>query len=214
VERAITGFHCDVKGDWVAELSCGHNQHVRHQPPFRLRPWVIEPTLRTERVGAPLNCPLCDRAELPDGLRLARSSPDWDEHTIPAGLLRTHRVASGTWGLLRVHEGRLQFVMVCDPALNVILEPQSAQAIPPDVRHYVAPLGPVRFSIDFFTIDERTRIGKTPDGPRSEDDNDRVQGSFDEGGDPACWSGLVCPECGNMIEGTHHRHGCRSEPAS
>jgi hypothetical protein len=25
---------------------------------------------------------------------------------------------------------------------------------------------------------------------------------------------LVCPECGNMIEGTHHRHGCRSEPAS
>ncbi|MFT4728722.1 MAG: hypothetical protein ACI9UN_003235 [Granulosicoccus sp.] len=30
--QKITGFHQDDKADWVAELSCGHGQHVRHNP--------------------------------------------------------------------------------------------------------------------------------------------------------------------------------------
>ena len=37
----MRGFHQDAEGHWVAELSCGHSQHVRHQPPFTLRPWVL-----------------------------------------------------------------------------------------------------------------------------------------------------------------------------
>ncbi|HEX6394673.1 MAG TPA: DUF3565 domain-containing protein [Acidimicrobiales bacterium] len=65
MERAITGFHQDDARDWVAELSCGHNQHVRHKPPFQLRPWVVEASGREERLGSPLECPLCDRGEPP-----------------------------------------------------------------------------------------------------------------------------------------------------
>ena len=38
--RTIDGFHLDDAGDWVAELSCLHGQHVRHRPPFRDRAWV------------------------------------------------------------------------------------------------------------------------------------------------------------------------------
>lgn len=30
VRRRIVGFHQDEGGDWVAELSCMHRQHVRH----------------------------------------------------------------------------------------------------------------------------------------------------------------------------------------
>ena len=30
MQRKITGFHLDEEGYWVAELECGHNQHVRH----------------------------------------------------------------------------------------------------------------------------------------------------------------------------------------
>jgi Protein of unknown function (DUF3565) len=61
VERAIVGFHRDDEGDFVAELSCGHSQHVRHQPPFRLRPWVLDAKARTTRIGTAIECPLCDR---------------------------------------------------------------------------------------------------------------------------------------------------------
>src|SRR6185312_9250223 len=40
VQRKITGYHRDDEQHWVAELDCGHNQHVRHNPPWVSRPWV------------------------------------------------------------------------------------------------------------------------------------------------------------------------------
>jgi len=102
VERTITDYHEDDAGDWVAELSCGHDQHVRHRPPFQLRTWALENEGRTAKLGTPIDCPLCERAELPDGVRLLRTSPEWNEHTIPAGLLSAHRLAKGTWGRIAV----------------------------------------------------------------------------------------------------------------
>ena len=44
MKRAITGFHQDDEGHWVADLVCGHTQHVRHNPPLSNRPWVLTPT--------------------------------------------------------------------------------------------------------------------------------------------------------------------------
>ena len=57
--RAIIGFHQDEQGDWVAELACGHTQHVRHQPPWQLRPWVLTLDGRLQHVGHELPCPAC-----------------------------------------------------------------------------------------------------------------------------------------------------------
>jgi hypothetical protein len=61
--RAIVGYHQDDAGDWVADLACGHGQHVRHKPPFVLRPWVITPEGRAQMLGTELECVLCDRTE-------------------------------------------------------------------------------------------------------------------------------------------------------
>ena len=51
MRRKITGFHLDEEGHWVAELECGHNQHVRHDPPYVERPWVITEHGRRSRLG-------------------------------------------------------------------------------------------------------------------------------------------------------------------
>lgn len=59
-ERAIIGFHADEQGDWVAELECGHGQHVRHRPPWELRPWVITKEGRQAHLGKMLRCLRCD----------------------------------------------------------------------------------------------------------------------------------------------------------
>ena len=63
--RRIAGFHLDDEGDWVADLECGHTQHVRHDPPWQVRPWVVTDEGRAGRIGTILNCRRC--AEEPHG---------------------------------------------------------------------------------------------------------------------------------------------------
>jgi Protein of unknown function (DUF3565) len=57
--RKIVDFHLDEKMDWVAELQCGHQQHVRHNPPWINRHWVTTPQGRLEHVGYELICLAC-----------------------------------------------------------------------------------------------------------------------------------------------------------
>jgi Protein of unknown function (DUF3565) len=59
IPRRIVGFRRDERGDWVAELDCGHTQHVRHDPPWQSRPWVVTPEGRSARIGTTLHCVLC-----------------------------------------------------------------------------------------------------------------------------------------------------------
>ena len=40
MQQPIIGYHKDEQGHWVAQLACGHNQHVRHDPPMMVRDWV------------------------------------------------------------------------------------------------------------------------------------------------------------------------------
>ena len=148
--RTIDGFHQGDDGDWVAELSCLHGQHVRHQPPFRDRPWVTTEAGRRERLGAELDCPLCDRAELPEGLVVARTAGPFDDATLPAGLRRAHRVGARTWGRLRVLEGAVGFAMETDPPLDRRVVAGDAQPIPPGVPHAVGVDGPMRMEVDFL----------------------------------------------------------------
>ena len=63
-ERRIVGFHQDDERHWVADLECGHAQHVRHDPPWQLRLWVITVEGRRERIGTVLDCPLCEQPSL------------------------------------------------------------------------------------------------------------------------------------------------------
>ncbi|WP_239188248.1 DUF3565 domain-containing protein [Vibrio sp. Of7-15] len=46
--------------NWVAQLVCGHFQHVRHNPPWVSRPWVISEVGRKKMLGFELNCIKCD----------------------------------------------------------------------------------------------------------------------------------------------------------
>jgi len=58
-QRSIIGFHQDEHGDWVAELECGHTQHVRHQPPWQNREWVMSLEGRNNHLGQNLACKKC-----------------------------------------------------------------------------------------------------------------------------------------------------------
>ena len=119
--RTIAGYHQDNEGDWVAEISCGHTQHVRHRPPFQSRGWVLEEKGRADRIGTEIDRTLCERTELPEGR--------WDA--------------------------------------------QVAE---------VEPLPPL------------------------------VELVADQAGDPACWTGLLCPGCGVVMGDGDHDRNCPVGP--
>ena len=59
MEQTIVGYHQDEEGWWVAELACGHGQHLRHDPPWYVRPWVLDEQERKARLGLTLLCLKC-----------------------------------------------------------------------------------------------------------------------------------------------------------
>lgn len=150
MRRAIVGFHQDSEGAWVAELSCLHNQHVRHQPPFQDRRWVTTAEGRASRRGTDIDCPLCDRAELPDGLSLARTAGPFTADTLPAALLRDHRVPERTWGLVRLLQGDVVVELATDPPITTRLTAGQQQPLPPGVAHHLRVDGPFVVAVDFM----------------------------------------------------------------
>jgi hypothetical protein len=69
IERPIVGFRQDAEQEWIAELACGHAQHVRHMPPWQVRPWVLSPEGRAGRLGTHLPCRACAESGAPQGDR-------------------------------------------------------------------------------------------------------------------------------------------------
>ncbi len=63
VPRRIVGFHQDDERHWVADLECGHAQHMRHEPPLVSRPWVLTEEGRAGYIGRELGCVRC--AQIP-----------------------------------------------------------------------------------------------------------------------------------------------------
>ncbi len=66
MSQPIVGFHQDEEQHWVAELACGHNQHVRHNPPWTNRPWVVTPEGRRQALGQRLPCRKCEQGAVRD----------------------------------------------------------------------------------------------------------------------------------------------------
>jgi tellurite methyltransferase len=151
VERAITGFGHDEEGGAIAILSCGHPQHVRHNPPFINRPWVMTEQGRSSMLGATLDCVRCDRSELPASFIAYKKTPLFTEDTIPAGLKKDHSTKTGVWAKIIVSDGSLRY-RVDALLIDVELSRDRIGVVVPEVLHSVEPLGRVRFLVEFYKM--------------------------------------------------------------
>lgn len=147
--RPIVGFHQDEHQDWVAELSCGHNQHVRHRPPFWSRPWVLTAEGRAEKLGAPLPCVLCERFELPKGVVAYKRTAEFTTESVPAALRANHSTKRGVWALLHVVQGRLRYIVEPPLAREVVVVPGEPAVIVPEVLHRVVLDDDTKFFVEF-----------------------------------------------------------------
>ncbi len=81
-----------------------------------------------------------------------KSTPVFDENTLPSGLRKEHRTKAGVWGIIRVLEGRLRY-RVLDPITETILDPDHPGLVLPDQPHFVEPLGAMRMQVQFYDRD-------------------------------------------------------------
>jgi tellurite resistance-related uncharacterized protein len=87
---------------------------------------------------------------LPIGLTAYKRTSEFDEQTVPAGLLRSHRTKAGVWGRICVLEGRLRY-RILEPTREVLLlVPGSDGVVEPGIPHEVEPDGSVRFYVEFL----------------------------------------------------------------
>lgn len=78
-----------------------------------------------------------------------RTTPVFDEDSLPAALRKEHRTKAGVWGLIRVLEGRVRFVSL-DPPSETVLSDQEPGMVEPEQPHYVEPLGPMKMHVEFY----------------------------------------------------------------
>jgi tellurite methyltransferase len=147
MERAIVGFEQDDEQHWVARLACGHTQHVRHEPPWQARPWVLEPASRAAKIGTSLDCVYCNMPALPANARAYYESAVFDQDSVPAPLLTEHHTKPGVWARIIVEGGKLEYH--CAEGVFV-LRPGVEGIVAPAVPHHVRLLGEVRFRVVFL----------------------------------------------------------------
>jgi cupin 2 domain-containing protein len=87
--------------------------------------------------------------ELPEGLTLQRTTPTFDETTVPAALRKAHLVADGVWGRLVVSSGSVGFVFDDDPDAVRTVSAGESQVIPPARPHHLVVDGPVTLAVEF-----------------------------------------------------------------
>lgn len=79
-----------------------------------------------------------------------KSTPVFDQASVPAGLRREHSTAAGVWGRIVVHEGSLRYVIEAPATEEHLLVPGTPGIVEPGVPHHVVVEAPVRFCVEFY----------------------------------------------------------------
>ncbi|MGE3745047.1 MAG: DUF1971 domain-containing protein [Sphingomonadaceae bacterium] len=77
-----------------------------------------------------------------------RSTPVFDQNSLPAALQREHRTKAGTWGAIHLLSGELELHFI-DPPGSQRLSPGHPGIVEPEQTHWVEPHGLMRMRIDF-----------------------------------------------------------------
>lgn len=78
-----------------------------------------------------------------------KTTPVFDETTLPAALRREHSRTAGVGGVVRVVKGRLR-LSFADGTPSAELSPDRSGVVQPEQLHWVEPLGAVRMQVEFY----------------------------------------------------------------
>lgn len=78
-----------------------------------------------------------------------KSTPIFDESTLPDAIRNDHNTKAGVWGLLVVLEGEVTLVFH-DPHRVVSVTPGHPAIIAPQAVHHVEVVEPMKMRVDFY----------------------------------------------------------------
>lgn len=78
-----------------------------------------------------------------------RSTPVFDQDSLPSALRGRHATKAGVWGLIRVLEGKLRLSYL-EPPSEILLDAEQAAIVLPEQPHFVTPQGPMKMQVDFY----------------------------------------------------------------
>ena len=86
---------------------------------------------------------------LPENLSKISKTPEFDEDSIPNGLLKAHQTKAGVWAKIVVIKGKLQYT-INEQEEVVTLDTEKFGVVEPTILHEVKPLGSVKFYVEFY----------------------------------------------------------------
>lgn len=154
MQRVIEGFHLDRFQEWVAELECGHELQMKHNPPYMECRWIGTGKGRQEHIGDSVECVDCDMPKIPDGMTLVETSPVYQRSDMPSEWQGGFSTEPGVWARVVVKEGMLRFVI--EPGVpasrGFLLDKGFAGVMAPDLTHSLSPaMGDVQFYIEYYS---------------------------------------------------------------
>ena len=79
-----------------------------------------------------------------------KRTPEFDQTSVPPGLLKAHKTKTGTWAKIVVLQGELAY-RINEPELqSYVLNTATVGIVEPGVAHEVEPIGAVRFYVEFY----------------------------------------------------------------
>ncbi len=88
---------------------------------------------------------------LPDGFLAYKRTPQFNQDTVPKGLLSEHTTKADTWGILNIESGSLAY-HITEPGYEAeyVLGPEKRGVIVAERPHHIRIIGDVSFHIEFY----------------------------------------------------------------
>lgn len=87
---------------------------------------------------------------LPSHVIAYKKTPEFNQDTVPAGLLKQHATKEGTWGKIIILEGQLRY-RILEPSIEeIMLNTSYFGVVEPTILHEVETVGSVRFLVEFY----------------------------------------------------------------
>ena len=87
---------------------------------------------------------------LPETLKKYKQTPEFNEISVPKGLLQDHSTKNGVWGKIVLLEGEMEYFISGDEKSPHSLNPSKYGVVEPERTHYIKPKGKVRFYVEFY----------------------------------------------------------------